>query len=98
VVDSHAPRLKVRLAAQSVRAGSELQLRVDADSDTARLVAKFYGAQPAQLFWSAQEKTNTGRLHVPAGLAAGQYTLTVTAEDFAHNQSTTEVRVEVIER
>ncbi|HEY0099538.1 MAG TPA: VIT domain-containing protein [Pyrinomonadaceae bacterium] len=98
VVDGHAPRLKVRLATATVRAGSELQLRVDADSDTARLVAKFYGAQPAQLFWSAQEKTNTGRLHVPVGLAAGQYTLTVTAEDFAHNQSTTEVRVEVIER
>jgi Ca-activated chloride channel homolog len=98
VVDSHAPRLKIRLMSATVRAGSELQLRVDADSDTARLVAKFYGAQPAQLFWSAQEKTNTGRLHVPAGLAAGQYTLTVTAEDFAHNQSTAEVRVEVIER
>jgi Ca-activated chloride channel family protein len=98
VVDSHAPRLKVRLATETVRAGSELKLRVDADSDTARLVAKFYGAQPAQLFWSAEEKTNTGRLQVPAGLAAGQYTLTVTAEDFAHNQSTTEVRVEVIER
>jgi Ca-activated chloride channel family protein len=98
VVDSHAPRLKVRLATTTVRAGSHIQLRVDADSDTARLVAKFYGAQPAQLFWSAQEKTNTGRLHVPAGLAAGQYTLTVTAEDFAHNQSATEVRVEVIAR
>lgn len=98
VVDSHAPRLKVRLAAETVRAGADIELRVDADRDTARLVAKFYGAQPAQLYWSAREKTNTGRLHVPAGLAAGQYTLTVTAEDFAHNQSTTEVRVEVIER
>jgi Ca-activated chloride channel family protein len=98
VVDSHAPRLKVRLAAETVHAGDELQLRVDADSDTARLVAKFYGARPAQLFWSQKEKTNTGRLRVPAGLAAGQYTLTVTAEDFAHNQSTSEVRIEVIGR
>ena len=81
-----------------MRAGDEIQLRVDADSDTSRLIAKFYGARPAELHWSAQEKTNTGRLRVPAGLAAGQYTLTVTAEDFAHNQSTTEVRVEVIGR
>ncbi|MDT4955386.1 MAG: Ca-activated chloride channel [Acidobacteriota bacterium] len=98
VVDSHAPRLKVRLATETVRAGDELQLRVDADSDTARLVAKFYGARPTQLFWSQKDKTNTGRLRVPAGLAAGQYTLTVTAEDFAHNQSTSEVRIEVIGR
>lgn len=98
VVDSHAPRLKVRLASDSVRAGDELQLRVDADSDTNRLIAKFYGAQPAELRWSQREKTNTGSLRVPAGLASGQYILTVTAEDFAHNQSTTEVRVEVIGR
>jgi Ca-activated chloride channel family protein len=96
VVDSHAPRLKVHLTTETVRAGQELQLRVDADSDTARLVAKFYGARPTQLFWSQQEKTNTGRLRVPAGLATGQYTLTITAEDFAHNQSTSEVRIEVI--
>ena len=98
VVDSHAPKLKVRMAALTVRAGDEIQLRVDADSDTARLVAKFYGAQPAQLFWSRQEKTNTGRLRVPASLAAGQYTLTITAEDFAHNQSTEEVGIEVMGR
>jgi Ca-activated chloride channel family protein len=96
VVDSHAPRLKVRLQTQTVRAGDELLLSVDADSDTHRLVAKFYGAQPAELRWSQQEKTNTGRLRVPARLASGQYTLTITAEDFAHNQSTTEVRIEVI--
>jgi Ca-activated chloride channel homolog len=98
VVDSHAPRLKVRMAETTVRAGDEIQLRVDADRDTARLVAKFYGARPTQLFWSQQEKTNTGRLRVPASLAAGQYTLTVTAEDFAHNQSSAEVRVEVLAR
>lgn len=98
VVDSHAPRLKVHLASATARAGDEILLRVDADSDTARLVAKFYGAQPAELHWSAEEKTNTGRLRVPAGLAAGEYTLSVTAEDLAHNQATTEVRVEVIGR
>jgi Ca-activated chloride channel family protein len=96
VVDSHAPRLKVRLTSATVRAGDELQLRVDADSDTSRLIAKFYGAQPAELHWSRQEKTNMGRLKVPARLASGQYILTVMAEDFAHNQSTTEIRVEVI--
>jgi Ca-activated chloride channel family protein len=98
VVDSHAPQLKVRLKSETVRAGDELEVRVDADSDTNRLVAKLYGARPAQLVWSAREKTNTGKLVVPASLAAGQYVLTVTAEDFAHNQSTSEVRVEVIAR
>lgn len=98
VIDSHAPRLKASVQSQTVRAGDELLIRVAADSDTARLVAKMYGAQPVQLFWSDEEKTNVGRLRVPEGLAAGRYLLTVSAEDFAHNQSSVEVQVEVLGR
>jgi Ca-activated chloride channel family protein len=98
VVDSHAPRLKASVGAQVVRAGDELMLRVAADSDTARLVARMYGAQPVQLFWSGKEQANTGRLRVPAGLAAGRYTIFISAEDFAHNQSSVEVQVEVLGR
>ena len=98
VVDSHAPKLKVSVPARTVRAGEELTVRVAADKDTVRLVAKFYGAQPAQLFWSDKEQASVGVLRVPPTLAAGQYVLTVTAEDFAHNQSSAEVRLEVIGR
>ena len=46
-------------------------------------------------FWSDKEKANVGRLRVPDGLAAGKYLLTVTAEDFAYNQSSAEVMIEV---
>jgi Ca-activated chloride channel family protein len=98
VVDSHAPKLRVTLPAETVRAGDELTVRVAADKDTVRLVAKLYGAQPAQLFWSDKEQTNVGVLRVPATLAAGQYVLTVTAEDFAHNPSSADVRLAVIGR
>jgi Ca-activated chloride channel family protein len=98
VVDSHAPKLKASVGAQTVRAGDELMIKVAADSDTARLVARMYGAQPAQLFWSSKEGTNTGRLRVPAGLAAGRYTLYISAEDFAHNQSSVEIQIEVLGR
>jgi Ca-activated chloride channel family protein len=98
VVDSHAPRLKASVQTQTVRAGDELLIRVAADSDTARLVARMYGAQPVQLFWSGKEQANMGRLRVPAGLAAGRYTLFISAEDFAHNQSSVEVQIEVVGR
>lgn len=98
VIDSHPPKLKASVQSQSVRAGDELLIRVAADGDTVRLVAKMYGAQPVQLFWSSQEQVNVGRLRVPAGLAAGQYTLTISAEDFAHNQSSVEVSIEVLGR
>lgn len=95
VVDSHAPKLKVTLARDSVRAGDELKVTADADADTFRLTAKMYGAQPAELRWSDADKANVGLLRVPAGLAPGRYVLTVSAEDFAHNQSDAEVAIEV---
>jgi Ca-activated chloride channel homolog len=98
VIDSHAPKLMAKLDSRAVRAGEEVLLRVDADSDTARLVARMYGAQPVQLFWSDKEQTNVGRLRVPPSLAAGRYTVTISAEDFAHNQSSAEIQIEVLPR
>jgi Ca-activated chloride channel family protein len=96
IIDSHAPKLIARVDSQTVRAGDELLVRVSADKDTARLVAKLYGAQPVSLVWSEKDKASVGRLRVPGGLASGQYALTVSAEDFAHNQSSVEVMVSVI--
>jgi Ca-activated chloride channel family protein len=98
VVDSRAPKLGILAQSQTVRAGDELLVRVSADRDAMRIVAKIYGAAPVQLAWSEKEKVNVGRLRVPAGLASGQYTLTVSAEDFAHNQSSIEAQVTVIGR
>lgn len=96
VVDSHAPRLNVKVDSKTVKAGDELKIRVDADSDTMRLVGKFYGAKPVQIFWDSKEKTCVGKIRVPAGVTAGKYLLTVTAEDFAHNQSSVEVEIEIV--
>jgi Ca-activated chloride channel homolog len=98
VVDSSAPNLRISLPKTTFQGGEEIELRVAADRDTAKLTAKFYGAKPVQLFWSAAEKTNLGKLLVPANIASGQYVLTVSAEDFAHNQSSEEIRIEVIGR
>ena len=69
VIDSHAPRLRAIVNRQQVLAGEELNLHVTADSDTLRLTAKMYGAQPVALRWSDADKANTGRLRVPQGLA-----------------------------
>jgi Ca-activated chloride channel family protein len=98
VIDSHAPKLGVKLDDKPIKAGEELIVKVSADSDTVRLFARIYGAQPVRLSWSQQEQTNVGKLRVPANLAAGRYMLTISAEDAAHNQSTAEVPIEVISR
>ena len=96
VIDSHAPTLKVRLDNATVRAGEDLVVKVSADSDTVRLFARMYGSQPAQLAWSSKDQTNVGKLRIAAGLATGRYTITVSAEDAAHNQSTIEVPIDVV--
>ncbi len=96
VVDSHAPKVKINLPETSVKAGEELNIRVSADSDTARLTAKLYGAKPVQLFWSNAEKANVGKIRIPENLAPGKYALTVTAEDFAHNQNSEEIILEIL--
>ncbi|HKG59681.1 MAG TPA: VIT domain-containing protein [Pyrinomonadaceae bacterium] len=98
VIDSHAPKLGVKLDGKPIRAGEELIVRVSADSDTVRLFARIYGAPPVPLSWSQQDQTNVGKLRVPANLAAGRYMLTISAEDAAHNQSTAEVPIEVLSR
>ena len=98
VIDSHAPKLGVKLDDKPIKAGDELIVKVSADSDTVRLFARIYGAQPVPLSWSPQDQTNVGKLRVPASLAAGRYVLTISAEDAAHNQSTAEVPIEVISR
>ena len=96
VVDSRAPKVKISLEKQSYKTGETVKIKVSADSDTSRLYAKFYGAKPVQMRWSNQEKTNVGELVIPADLASGKYTLTVTAEDFAHNQTTEDVQIEIL--
>ena len=96
VVDSRAPKVKINLEKQMFHAGETINLKASADADTNRLHAKLYGAKPAQMFWSNREKANVGKLQIPESLASGKYTLTVTAEDFAHNQSSEEIQIEVV--
>lgn len=98
VIDSHAPRLKVVLDKTTARAGDDLVVKVSADSDTVRLFARMYGSQPAPVTWSSREQTNVGKLRIAPGLATGRYTITVSAEDAAHNQSTAEISIDVVDR
>lgn len=96
VIDSRAPVVKVTADKSTYSAGDPIALKASADSDTVRLTARVYGAKPIQLRWSGQAQSNMGMLMLPAELASGRYVVTVTAEDFAHNQSTTQIEIEVI--
>jgi Ca-activated chloride channel homolog len=98
VIDSRAPKLKVDLDRKNVRAGDVITVKVLADSDARRINARMYAAQPVDLHWSTEQKANIGTIRVSENIASGHYTLTVSAEDFAHNQSQQEIQIEVTGR
>jgi Ca-activated chloride channel homolog len=95
VIASKPPVVRVRLDQARVRRGETVRLRASASATTRTIVARMYGVGPVSLRWNARAAANTGEFIVPAHLAAGRYTLTVTAEDFAHNIGSQEVSIEV---
>lgn len=96
VIDSRPPRLQASLNQTVAHAGEELMVTVRADSDTRVIAARVFGALPVQVVWDPKAKANIGHLRIPSGLPSGNYTIQITAEDFAHNSSSVELIVEVI--
>ncbi len=96
VIDSRPPRLQSSLNQTVARAGEDLTITVRADSDTRVIAARIFGALPVPVVWDAKAKASVGHLRIPAGLPSGTYTIQITAEDFAHNSSITELMIEVI--
>lgn len=96
LITSKPPTVQARLDRLEYRAGERIDLKVSASSTTRTLVARLYGAPPAELHWNPVVGYNTGSLTVPFDLPPGNYTLKLTAEDFAHNVGVEEVTVAVI--
>jgi Ca-activated chloride channel family protein len=96
VISSHPPIVRVHLESDRVRAGDKLTLHVQASQTTRLITAQLYGSEPLSLHWNETDKANTGTLEIAPGLAAGRYSIHVTAEDIAHNVSHQEVPLEVL--
>ncbi len=95
VIASQPPVVRVQLARNRVRRGEAVAVRVGASATTRTIVARMPGVAPVSVRWNQKENTNTGELLIPRDLPAGNYTLTVIAEDFAHNIGSQEVPLEV---
>ena len=96
MIDSRPPDFNAILNKPVVRAGEDLIITVRADSDTREIAARIFGAMPVPVVWDAKAKANIGHLRIPEGLPSGTYTIQITAEDFAHNSSVTELMIEVL--
>jgi len=96
VIASQPPVVQVKLDRRRFQRGESIAMRVSASQTTRTLVARMDGAAPVSLRWDAKSGANTGALTVPGEMIPGTYTLTVTAEDIAHNMGTQEVQIEVL--
>lgn len=96
IIVSTPPTVKLHLDRRRFHAGETIPLKVSASESTRTLTARIEGLAPVGLRWNSAQGVNAGQLTLPAGLPAGQYQLTVTAEDMAHNLGSTEVVLEVL--
>jgi Ca-activated chloride channel family protein len=96
VIASTPPTVRVHLDRQQFHRGEAVALRVNASESTRTLIARLDGADSAILHWNSQAGADTGEIAVPRDMPAGKYSITVTAEDIAHNTGSQEVEIEVI--
>jgi Ca-activated chloride channel homolog len=96
VIDSRPPIIKATVDKPVVHAGEDLVITANADSDTRKIAARVFGAMPVAIVWDGKSKASIGHLRIPEGLPSGTYTIQITAEDFAHNSSVTELTIEVL--
>jgi len=96
VIASTPPTVKISLERSDFHRGQAINIRARASASTRDLIAHIDGAAPVSLRWNSAAGTNTGTLMIPPSLTPGEYKLTVTAEDVAHNLGTEEVQIEVL--
>jgi Ca-activated chloride channel family protein len=96
VIASTPPAVKLQLPLASAHRGSTLEIRASASASTRTLTARVDGIAPATLRWNPRVQTNAGVLTIPRDLPIGRYTLTVIAEDIAHNLGSQEVPLDVV--
>ena len=96
VIASTPPVVKLLLPLASAHRGEAFEIRASASASTRTLTVHIDGIAPATLRWNPRAQTNTGVLAIPSDLPIGRYTLTVTAEDIAHNLGSQEVSIDVV--
>jgi Ca-activated chloride channel family protein len=96
VIASKPPVIQVKLDKTRYHRGQTINLKASASQSTRTLVARLEGVLPVALNWDARAGINAGSLVIPEQTVPGNYKLTVTAEDIAHNIGTQEVQIEIL--
>jgi len=97
IIDSKPPKCTPSTDKKVYKAGDKIILNVKSDADTRRITARLGIGMPVELHFKTQIKASTGIIDVPMSMPAGKYKISVFSEDFAHNNSTSEIIIEIIE-
>lgn len=96
VIASTPPTVTIKLERTRFHRGEVMRVSAVATASTRTLTARLEGAAPVDLRWNRTAEMSTGEMLLPETLAPGRYTLSVTAEDVAHNVGSQEVQIEVL--
>jgi Ca-activated chloride channel family protein len=96
VIASTPPTVTIKLERTRFYRGEVMRVSAGATASTRTLTARLEGAAPVDLRWNRAAEMSTGEMLLPETLAPGRYTLSVTAEDVAHNVGSQEVQIEVL--
>ena len=96
MIASTPPKVRILLNRAQYHRGELMLVKATATATTRTLTARLENVAPVDLRWNATLACSAGQLRVPEELAPGSYTLSVTAEDIAHNIGTQEAQVEIL--
>jgi len=103
VIASTPPSVRIKLDRTRFHRGDTMLIKAEATATTRTLTARLQGVTPTagaygvtDLRWNTAASASTGELSIPNTLAPGSYTLSVTAEDIAHNVGSQEVKIEIV--
>jgi Ca-activated chloride channel family protein len=103
VIASTPPSVRITLDRTRYHRGDVMRIKAGATATTRTLTARLQGAGATagafgvtDLRWNSAAAASTGELQIPSTIAPGSYTLSVTAEDVAHNVGSQEVRIDVV--
>lgn len=97
IIDSRPPGLEAELDRKYYRPGDTVNITVRADRDTRRIRAFVSHLPPAPVEWDPGALACTGRIALPPDMPGGRHSLKIVARDFAHNISSTEIQLEVLQ-
>lgn len=96
IIDSKPPKSIPATDKKVYKAGERIILNVKSDADTRRITARLGIGMPVELRYKTMINASTGELKIPDFMPSGKYPITVFSEDFAHNNSTSEIIIEII--